>query len=125
MTFHATALNVSLTVNDLARSTDWYTNVLGFEVERSHEREGKRVAVSLKAGEARILLAQDDGAKGMNRTKGEGFSMMLTTPQNIDELAARAKEKGATLDTEPTDAPWGPRIFRLRDPDGFRFTISS
>lgn len=125
MTFHATALNVSLTVNDLARSTDWYTNVLGFEVERSHEREGKRVAVSLKAGEARILLAQDDGAKGMNRTKGEGFSMMLTTPQNIDELAARAKENGATLDTEPTDAPWGPRIFRLRDPDGFRFTISS
>ncbi|MGN6185644.1 MAG: VOC family protein [Thermoanaerobaculia bacterium] len=125
MTFHATALNVSLTVNDLARSTDWYTNVLGFEVERSHEREGKRVAVSLKAGEARILLAKDDGAKGMNRVKGEGFSMMLTTPQNIDELAARAKENGATLDTEPTDAPWGPRIFRLRDPDGFRFTISS
>lgn len=125
MSFQATALNVSLTVNDLSQSVDWYTNVLAFEIDRRHEREGKVLAVSLKAGEVRILLTQDDGAKGLNRVKGEGFSMMFTTPQNIDELAARAKERGATLDTEPADAPWGPRFFRLRDPDGFRMTISS
>ncbi|HEX2835342.1 MAG TPA: VOC family protein [Thermoanaerobaculia bacterium] len=125
MSFHATALNASLTVNDLPKSTDWYTKVLGFEIDRRHDREGTLVAVSLRAGDVRILLTQDDGAKGLNRVKGEGFSLMITTTQNIDELAARAKEEGATLDTEPTDAPWGPRIFRLRDPDGFRYTISS
>jgi len=29
------------------------------------------------------------------------------------------------IDTEPVDTPWGVRMFRLRDPDGFRFAISS
>jgi hypothetical protein len=28
------------------------------------------------------------------------------------------------LDTEPTDA-FGARVFRLRDPDGFRIVVSS
>jgi len=32
---------------------------------------------------------------------------------------------GSTLDTEPTTMPWGVRILRVRDPDGFRLTISS
>jgi uncharacterized glyoxalase superfamily protein PhnB len=50
---------------------------------------------------------------------------MLSTTQDADALAARAKHHGASLDTEPTDTPWGPRIFRVRDPDGFRWTISS
>ncbi|MFI5311650.1 MAG: hypothetical protein ACHQQ3_10475 [Gemmatimonadales bacterium] len=30
-----------------------------------------------------------------------------------------------TLDTEPTTMPHGVRAFRLRDPSGFRFSISS
>jgi hypothetical protein len=29
----------------------------------------------------RILLNQDDGAKGFDRVKGEGFSLMFTTAQ--------------------------------------------
>jgi uncharacterized glyoxalase superfamily protein PhnB len=27
--------------------------------------------------------------------------------------------------SEPVDTPWGVRMFRVRDPDGFRLTISS
>ncbi len=122
---HATELSASLTVNDLPRSVAWYRDVLGFEVTKMHEREGKAVAASLKAGQARILLGQDDGAKGLDRAKGEGFSFQLTTEQNIDEIAERVRSQAGTLDTEPTDAPWGARVFRVRDPDGFRFTISS
>jgi len=50
---------------------------------------------------------------------------MITTAQNIDEVAKRIKASGGTLDSEPADMPWGARMFRLRDPDGFRLTISS
>ena len=122
--FHASALAVSLTVKDVATSRDWYRDVLGFTVDREHEREGTLRAVSLKAGAVSLLLSQDDGAKGWARIKGEGISLQLTTPQNIDELAHRIKTLGGTLDSEPVDA-WGVRVFRLRDPDGFKLVISS
>jgi uncharacterized glyoxalase superfamily protein PhnB len=122
--FRARTLAASLTASDLAASVAWYRDVLGFTVDREHARDGKLLAVSLKAGAVRILLGQDDGAKGTDRVKGEGMSLQFTTAQSIDDLAARAKAAGATLDTEPVDA-WGARVFRLRDPDGFRLTISS
>jgi uncharacterized glyoxalase superfamily protein PhnB len=121
----ADSLGASLTVKSLDDSVSWYCGALGFRVDRRHEREGRVVAVSLQAGAVRILLTQDDGAKGLERAKGEGMSLQLTTGQNADDLARRAREHGATLDTEPTTMPWGVRAFRLRDPDGFRWTISS
>jgi len=122
--FSAQSLQASLTVADLRRSVEWYRDVLGFTIDREFERDGRQFATSLRADIVRILLTQDDGAKGLDRAKGEGFSLQATTAQNIDMLAARAKQAGARLDTEPVYA-WGARVFRLRDPDGFRWVISS
>jgi uncharacterized glyoxalase superfamily protein PhnB len=120
-----TSLEASLTVRNLDQSTRWYTDVLGFIVDRTHERDGRPVAVSLRAGAVRLLLSQDDGARGMDRAKGEGVSLQITTPDSVDSVAARIKSHGGTLDIEPTTAPWGVRIIRFRDPDGFRLTLSS
>ena len=124
MNLVAQSLQASLTVNDLAASVAWYRDVLGFTVDKEHSREGRLLAVSLRAGEVRLLLGQDDGAKGANRSKGEGFSLQLITAQDVDGIASRVKAHGWALETEPVDA-WGARVFRVRDPDGFRFTISS
>ena len=118
-------LSASLTVKDLAASADWYQSVLGFTISQRHERGGKLIAVSLAAGAVRVLLTQDDGAQGLDRAKGGGFSLQITTTQGIDAIAARAKAAGGVLEGDPVDTPWGVRMFRLRDPDGFRFTISS
>lgn len=123
--FRARTLSASLTVKDLQKSLVWYHDVVGFTVHQKHEREGKLRAITLKAGEVRLLIGQDDGAKGWDRVKGEGFSLQITTDQNVDEIAKRIKERGGTLDSEPADMPWGARVFRLRDPDGFRLAISS
>jgi uncharacterized glyoxalase superfamily protein PhnB len=123
--FRGRSLSASLTVKNLEASLAWYRNVLGFTIDQKHEREGVLRAVSLKAGNVRILLGQDDGAKGLDRPKGEGFSLMITTAQDIDEIAKAIKHRGGVLDTEPTTMPWGARVFRIRDPDGFRLTISS
>jgi len=117
-------LSVSLTVKDVERSTAWYRDVLGVTIDRKFEREGKLFAVSLSAGVVRLLLAQDNGLKGLDRTKGEGFSMQITTAQDIDGIANRVKAAGTALETEPADA-WGARVFRVRDPDGFLIVISS
>lgn len=119
------SLEASLTVREIARSMAWYRDVLGFAIDRHFEREGKLMAVSLKAGSVRILLTQDDGAKGLDRAKGEGFSLQITTAQNVDELAKGIKERGGQLAMEPTVQRWGQRFFRLVDPDGYKLTISS
>jgi uncharacterized glyoxalase superfamily protein PhnB len=123
--FRARTLAASLTVKDLQQSLAWYRDVVGFTVDRQHERDGKLQAVSLKAGDVQLLIGQDNGAKGWDRVKGEGFSLQLTTAQDIDDLARRIKERGGTLESEPADMPWGARVFRLHDPDGFKLVIAS
>jgi uncharacterized glyoxalase superfamily protein PhnB len=114
---------VSLTVKDLQKSVAWYQDVVGFGIERTYEMNGKVALVSLKAGDVRINLNQDDGAKGWDRIKGLGFSINIWTPEDIDGIANRIKASGGTLDSEPVDAPWGARFFRLTDPDGYKLAL--
>ena len=123
--FTATDLNSSLTVADIHKSMAWYRDVIGFEVQQQHERDGQLRAVALKAGSVRIMINQEDGAKGWDRTKGEGFSLQFMTEDNLDEMAAKIKASGSTLDTEPADMPWGVRMFQVLDPDGFKIGVST
>lgn len=123
--FRANRLQASLTVKDVQASLTWYRDVVGFTVDQTYDREGQLRSVSLKAGDVRILINQDDGKRGWDRVKGEGFSFMLTTGQSIDGIAQRIRSNGGSLETEPADMPWGVRMFRLVDPDGYRFAIST
>lgn len=122
---HADTLSASLTVRDIHASLAWYRDVLGFDVDREMARDGILHAVALRAGPVRLLLNQDDGAKGLERAKGAGLSLMLTTRQSVDIIAARIRAHGGSLVSEPADMPWGARVFRVRDPDGFAFAVSS
>jgi uncharacterized glyoxalase superfamily protein PhnB len=115
----------TFTVNNLQKSLIWYRDVLGFVVDETWDEEGKVIGVSLKAGFAVVNLNQDDGKKGKNRVKGVGMRLFLTTAQDIDEIANSIKSRGGKLDSEPTDMPWGARVFTVVDPDGFRLTIGS
>ena len=123
--FRARALSVAMTVQDLDASVDWYCHAIGFVVDKTYEREGVTTGIVLKAGNVRLLLNQDDGAKGGDRAKGVGISLHMTTAQDVDAIAERIKAEGWALETEPADMPWGARAFRVRDPDGFRLSISS
>jgi uncharacterized glyoxalase superfamily protein PhnB len=121
----AVSLSPSITVRDVRASLAWYRDVLGFEVEREMERDGKLRGVALHAGDVRLLLNQDDGAKGFDRVKGAGLSLMFSTRQSVDAVAAHITAHGGTLASEPADMPWGQRMFRVLDPDGFIFVVSA
>ena len=86
--FHGST-SVSITVKDIQKSAAWYQNVVGFGVDRTFERDGLPVLVALKAGDVRINLNQDDGAKGWDRIKGLGFSVNIWTTEDIDAIANR------------------------------------
>ena len=120
---HGQGFAVSLTAKDVKKSVHWYRDIVGFGVEQEHEHEGEVVAYALKAGNVRVFLNQDDGAKGWDRVKGEGFSLYIDTTQDVDEIAAGIKARGGTLHAEPTDMPWGARVLSLVDPDGYRWGI--
>jgi uncharacterized glyoxalase superfamily protein PhnB len=70
-------------------------------------------------------LSQDDWKKGRDRKKGIGMRVFMSTTQNVDEIAARAKRAGVTLKSEPHDTEWKNRAFEVTDPSGFLLTISS
>jgi uncharacterized glyoxalase superfamily protein PhnB len=118
------SLQASLTVKDLEKSVAWFTGALGFAISRRIERDGQLRAVAVEAGNVRLLLNKDNGAKGWDRTKGDGMSFQITTDQDVDAIARRITDYGWALDTEPEDMPWGARAFRVRDPDGFRWSVS-
>lgn len=119
-----TDVSPGITVNDLARSMAWYTDVVGFTIEERWMRDGVLAGVSLRAGKATFMLGQDDWKKGRDRQKGVGFRLYCETSQDIDALAKKIESKGGVLDQQPTDQPWGMRDIALTDPDGFKLTIA-
>jgi uncharacterized glyoxalase superfamily protein PhnB len=118
------ALSPSFTVNDLQKSIRFFEG-LGFAVDERWEEGGALLGVMLRAGEARIGLSQDDWKKGRDRQKGVGMRLFISTTQDIDQLAARAKNAGLSLESEPHDTEWGSRVFEVTEPSGFKITVSS
>lgn len=112
-----------LTVGDIERSLHFYTRVLGFIVKDRWEQNGKLMGVEVRAGNASVMLGQDDWQKGRDRIKGVGFRIYCSTVQDVDKLAAGIKARGGVLDHEPQNQPWGMRDFGITDPDGFKITI--
>ena len=118
------AIVPTITVDDLQKSIDFY-EALGFMVDERWEENGALLGVMLRAGKSQIGLNQDDWKKGRDRKKGIGVRLTLSTPQNVDEIAKRAKSAGIVLKSEPHDTEWKSRAFEVVDPSGFLLTIFS
>ena len=124
---NATTLGCSMTCKDLDASVRWYRDVLGFAVAQTFEREGKVATAIMSAGDIQLVLNQDDGKLGWGRTKAQGFSLQLNVAgaADVDAAAARIKAAGGALIDEPSDRPWGVRMFQFKDLDGFKVGVST
>ena len=120
------AIVPTITVDDLQKSISFYEG-LGFTVDERWEDKGMLLGVMLRAGKSQIGVNQDDWKKGRDRKKGIGvrLSLSTSTPQNVDEIARRAKSAGIALKSEPHDTEWKSRAFEVIDPSGFLLTIFS
>ena len=114
----------SLTVDDLQKSITFY-EALGFAIDEKWEENGTLLGVMMRAGKSQIGLSQDDWKKGRDRKKGVGMRLSMSTAQNVDGIAARAKGAGIQLHSEPHDTEWKSRAFEVTDPSGFLLTIYS
>lgn len=114
----------SFTVDDLQKSVTFY-EALGFAIDERWEENGTLLGVMLRAGKTQIGLSQDDWKKGRDRQKGVGMRLYMSTTQNVDEVAGRARSAGIKLNSDPHDTEWKSRAFEVTDPSGFLLTISS
>jgi predicted enzyme related to lactoylglutathione lyase len=126
-TINATTLGASITCKDLEASIRFYQDAIGFAVFQKYENEGKVVAAVVGAGSIYIVLNQDDGKLGWERIKGQGFFLQINVAAlaDVDTAAERIKAAGGSLLSEPSDRPWGVRMFQFHDLDGFKLGVSS
>jgi catechol 2,3-dioxygenase-like lactoylglutathione lyase family enzyme len=110
---------VILIVEDLERSLQFYTQVLGLPLGH---RAGEYA--QLDTGATRLSLYT---RRAMSQTLGmdlteppfnaPGFEIGFKVP-DVDAAYAALIERGVVSQTPPTDRPWGQRTAYVRDPDG-------
>jgi catechol 2,3-dioxygenase-like lactoylglutathione lyase family enzyme len=115
--------HVAITVKDMARSVDFYRDLLGFEVVgQLMLRDDTFKIVYLRSGGACIELFEfrDHDAQtavGVPDPVG-GFKHVALQTTDVDGVAAKLKAAGVTFTVEPKDASGGVRLAFFRDPDG-------
>ena len=121
-----------LFVEDTARATDFYRDVLGFEVTESFGATDGSTYVELRNGQAIIGLQpqQDleggvaDGDPAVFRSPPSGVELVLEVA-DVQAYHARVRATAHPVLTELEERPWGEWDFRLLDPDGYYLRITS
>ncbi len=117
--------HVALTVTDLDRALDFYTNVLGFRLGRwlrGPDGPTRIVFVDTPGGGRVELFHYTDGGTAApprtdNRTLG--WNHLAFGVPDIDAAVAHLKAKGVRFTVEPgPKTPGGIRVAFFPDPDG-------
>lgn len=124
----AQVTSVFMYVNDVARSMDFYHEIVGAQVAQIHaEREGAPISLAiLRIGGFTLMLHPRDAhaAEFSGVRVGIGIHLQLRV-DDIDAFYQHCLDEGAMLSVsgEPADQSWGWREFALKDPDGYVWSI--
>ena len=105
--------HLSLNVQDVHRSYEFYTNFIGLNGESVNEWAGQVTAGSSVC----MLLRGDPSPSGVH------FGFREATRGAVDEWFRKAKEAGVRIDHEPAVQRWGGYELGIRDPDGYEIQI--
>ena len=120
-------LQVNLAVKDLRVSAAFYTETFDFK-ERANNPgyillQRNALVLGLKTDE--LLWYPDPGEQPVEAlARGVGVELVLET-SDIDQFHARMQQAGATIHEPLKEQPWGARDFRMLDPDGYYWRITS
>jgi PhnB protein len=117
-----------LTVGDAQAALAFYATAFGADVRDIWRGPDGRVGFAdVRVGGARWFVSDAFPELDLVAPAADGpatVSFVLTT-EDVDAMAARAAEAGATVLTEPADQGDGARRARLRDPFGHRWIVST
>ncbi len=124
---------LTLAVNDLQRSLEFYRDGLGLQTEGivGTEFENGAVAFFHMAGGLELALwpsaslSKDANVKATrSRVGAVSLGHIVRTKEEVDALCAAAREAGATVTDPPRDRFWGGYSGHFHDPDGHLWEIT-
>lgn len=113
--------HLALTVTDLARSKQWYADVLGWQplMEGTDEHDINFAFGVLGGGEVGVGLRQHPAADGASfspaRTGLDHISFAVASRSELEDWERQFGDKGVTF-SPITDAPYG-AVLSFKDPD--------
>jgi lactoylglutathione lyase len=111
---------VSIQVNDLKRSQDFYCNVLGFVATTSPNPAA--IVMNMADGGAAFAIREPMLDLSAANQLGWGISLWFGC-DDIEVLRERVVASGGTVLQPPQDSPFG-RIIVIQDPDGYSITFN-
>ena len=120
--------HIGIITNDLQKSVEFYTDVLGFSISAKIEMDEVGLsAIFIEKNGSRIELM---GYRGAIPKRSEGIEIIMggsSIPINdhitfsVDDIGATAmefKEKGVEFCTEPIQLEGGMKLASFKDPNG-------
>jgi lactoylglutathione lyase len=109
---------------DLDRTVDFYLRVLAFRLLDDRRRD-EAPYIYMQRGDVRIgALMASAAVPGDMRRPPTGVELVLEV-DDLDAERERILDAGWPLDEDVTERPWGLRDFRLLDPDGYYWRITT
>ena len=121
------AVTPNLVVRDIARSTGFYCDVLGFTVKQTVPDAAPFVFVWLERGDVTVFLndpaAVADAVPSMAAPAFGGTATLFVTIDGVDALHAQVSPQ-VPLAMPLTTQFYGMREFAIYDPDGHLITFA-
>ncbi|TVQ64535.1 MAG: VOC family protein [Balneolaceae bacterium] len=117
MNFKPSGINhITIRVNRIALSEEFYGNVLGFELVR---KMGQSMAVYKIGEEDTLVIVEAETSYDPNSRdfRVDHFGFYLESDEEVDEMATYLREKEVTILSGPANRKLGRFLF-ASDPDG-------
>jgi glyoxylase I family protein len=119
--------HLSLSVSDLAKSTEWYQQVLGLDVAAEIEGDGfRRTRLRDAASGVTLTLTRHDQQSGetfSERRPGmDHVAIQVGSAEEVQSLKSRFEELGVTH-SEVKASSRGTAMITLRDPDNIQIEV--
>ena len=108
-----------LAVHDLAASTAYFTDVLGFSRDWNDGDNWQAVV----RGQVRVMLGRCPDAIPVAQLGDHSYFGFFTS-DDVDGLYAEFAAKGARILSAPADKPWGWREMAVATPEGHRMMFA-
>ncbi len=120
-------LHIEFFVQDLARSRQFYTRVLGFTIMRQKEdgfTELRCGSATIALNDLGILKPGHPARPRSDERIGKGVEIVLLV-DDLNEIYERVLASGWPISTPMTEQPWGMTDFRITDPDGCYIRVTA
>lgn len=117
MNFKPSGLNhITIRVNEIERSEEFYGEVLGFELVR---KMGRSMAVYKIGGEDTLVIVEAETSYDPNSRdfRVDHIGFYLDSPKQVDEMAEYLRDREVTILSGPANRKKGRFVFAA-DPDG-------